>query len=92
MSYQKQLDGIVETYIGKIRKIPKKDRDVGLRRVLREMSNDIAKVVRDGTLRFHEARRDGKAIPADLAALPLFKQDPPYIPQPPPGAPRPIKG
>jgi hypothetical protein len=92
MNYQKQLDEMVEKYIDKIRKVPKKDRDVGLRRVLREMSHEIAKVVRDGTLRFHEARRDGKPIPADLAALPLFKQEPPYVPSPPPGAPRPIKG
>ncbi len=62
----------------------------------REMADEVAKVVREETLKFYEEKQNQeRGVPHDLRDLPLFQPQPmppPYIPpRPDTGLPPPIR-
>lgn len=93
MFYQSQLDEIARTYSAKIALKPKKEWTADeIEKIMLQYAEDVAKIVRDATLRFHEANVKKQPIPQDLVDLPLFRKvhQQPYIPIPPSGSPPPI--
>lgn len=93
MIYTNQIEQIARTYSAKLALTPKKEWIAEeLEKLMRQYAEDVAKVVRDATLRFYETKRVTGIIPDDLADLPLFRTPPqPYIPPSPTGAPPPIQ-
>lgn len=94
MFYENQLEQIAKTYSAKIALKPKKQWTADeIEKIMRQYAEDVAKIVRDATLRFHEANVKKDPIPADLVDLPLFRQvhQQPYIPPSPTGSPPPIR-
>lgn len=83
MFFQSQFDQIARTYSAKIALKPKKEWTADeIEKIMRQYADDVAKIVRDATLRFHEANVKQEPIPKDLVDLPLFREveRQPYIP------------
>lgn len=93
MIYKNAIEQIARTYSAKLALKPKKEWTADLlEKLMRQYAEDVAKVVRDATLRFYEAKEKAEPIPPDLADLPLFQPlPPPYIPLPPAGTQLPIR-
>lgn len=93
MIFTNLIEQIARTYSAKLALTPKKEWIAEeLEKLMRQYAEDVAKVVRDATLRFYEAKKMAGVIPADLEGLPLFRPLPqPYIPPSPTGTPPPIR-
>jgi hypothetical protein len=93
MIYTKQIEQIARVYSAKLALKPKKEWTADeLEKLMRQYAEDVAKIVRDATLRFYESKEKQEPVPADLVDLPLFRPlPPPYIPQPLTGTPPPIR-
>jgi len=77
MIYKNAIEQIARTYSAKLALKPKKEWTAdGLEKLMRQYAEDVAKVVRDATLRFYEAREKRESVPDDLADLPLFRENP----------------
>jgi len=93
MIFTNLIEQIVRTYSAKLALKPKKEWTADeLEKLMRQYAEDVAKVVREATLLFYEAKKKSGPIPADLVDLPLFRPlPPPYIPPSPTGVPPPIR-